>query len=532
MTISSTVVTAWEYTGDGATKPFPFTTKIFASSDLGVYLDGAVQASGYTITGVGEDAGGTVTFTTAPTDQAEVTLLLEVPDEQPSALPLGGRLPSTTIEQELDRRTLISRQAERKIIRSLRYPDTEQGAPTAVLPVKATRLGKLWKWGDTDGEPSVIELVDITPLEISSVGNGLEISGTTLQGQRSGTSLALGTDGFRVQRPVVQRTAEYTLDTAGADHDSGKVFECSGTWAFNLDDTTAMDKSSFPFTIVNTGTGVITLTRAGSDTINDSLTTLAIRPNDWVNVYSDKTNANWRVVSNQLIDADADSYWIVNGDDDVDLVVGGVIMMQATTTDLSLGNLASTKPVNLPYRLQRAGTDVVLAEALDETTITAVSPQTSYTVTWDNTNDYDKIEIEIDGLRPNTGDDTLRLRTSADGGSNYDSGASAYSWSFAGRSAGGAFGSSDNADSEIELSTVIESTDGAGASFKITIKAPGQLYNTSIRYDGFLLATGGNYDTLSGGGQRLSEAAVNGVELAFLTQSIDEAHIRVRGYRK
>lgn len=51
----------------------------FSEADLAVYLDGAKQASGYTITGEGETEGGSVIFDAAPALGVVVTLSRELP---------------------------------------------------------------------------------------------------------------------------------------------------------------------------------------------------------------------------------------------------------------------------------------------------------------------------------------------------------------------------------------------------------------------------------------------------------------------
>jgi len=67
MTIASEA-NRWAYTGDGANQDFQYTNKIFASTDLIVYVDGALQTevTHYTVSGVGNGGGGTVSFVAAP----------------------------------------------------------------------------------------------------------------------------------------------------------------------------------------------------------------------------------------------------------------------------------------------------------------------------------------------------------------------------------------------------------------------------------------------------------------------------------
>lgn len=83
MTISSTN-SRWAYTGDGIVVGFAYDNRIFADTDLEVYVDGALQTltTHYSVSGVGDTGGGTVTFVTAPPTPAvsgNVVIVRNVP---------------------------------------------------------------------------------------------------------------------------------------------------------------------------------------------------------------------------------------------------------------------------------------------------------------------------------------------------------------------------------------------------------------------------------------------------------------------
>ena len=61
-------------TGNGATTVFPYTFKIISQADIEVSVDGVVQAlnTHYTVSGAGDNAGGNVTFLSAPASGAIV----------------------------------------------------------------------------------------------------------------------------------------------------------------------------------------------------------------------------------------------------------------------------------------------------------------------------------------------------------------------------------------------------------------------------------------------------------------------------
>ena len=85
MTVSTTTIKN-SYSGNGSTTAFSYTFKVFASSELKVIVrtdstgSESVRAEGsgstnYAVSGVGDTAGGTVTFVTAPASGETVVIL-------------------------------------------------------------------------------------------------------------------------------------------------------------------------------------------------------------------------------------------------------------------------------------------------------------------------------------------------------------------------------------------------------------------------------------------------------------------------
>jgi len=63
-----------KYTANGATTVFAYPFKLQSSAQLGVLVNDVVQVSGFTISGIGADVGGNVTFSVAPVNGAIVYL--------------------------------------------------------------------------------------------------------------------------------------------------------------------------------------------------------------------------------------------------------------------------------------------------------------------------------------------------------------------------------------------------------------------------------------------------------------------------
>lgn len=135
--INAPIVNRWGYTGDGTTDAFPYGGKIFEAADLTVLVDDEEQETGFTITGIGEDGGGTVVFDTPPADEAPVLLVRSVALKQPAKLPTNGALPARTIENALDRMAIVVSQVEDRADRSIRLADADPADGFTPLPADA-----------------------------------------------------------------------------------------------------------------------------------------------------------------------------------------------------------------------------------------------------------------------------------------------------------------------------------------------------------------------------------------------------------
>jgi hypothetical protein len=156
MTISSQT-NRWAYNGDGATTVFAFTNKAFASSDVTVYVDGAfqVESTDYTVSGVGDESGGNVTFVSAPPSGTNnVVLIRDVPKTQDTDLPLGGQFPASTIEDALDKLTVLVQQNADRIARALVLADADPEA-IGTLPAKSDRASMFLGF-DAGGDPIAV----------------------------------------------------------------------------------------------------------------------------------------------------------------------------------------------------------------------------------------------------------------------------------------------------------------------------------------------------------------------------------------
>ena len=134
MTVSTTTIKN-SYSANGSTVAFSYTFKVFASTEVTVYI--RVDATGvetlraegtgstnYAVSGVGETGGGTVTFVTAPLEDTTVviirdTALTQLTDYQPA-----DPFPADSHEDALDKLTNISQELSEEMYRTLKVSKT------------------------------------------------------------------------------------------------------------------------------------------------------------------------------------------------------------------------------------------------------------------------------------------------------------------------------------------------------------------------------------------------------------------------
>lgn len=161
------VVPITRYVVNGTQTTFTYPFPIFASEDLKVYLDGALQASGYTVNGAGNTGGGSVTFDAAPAMDTILTLARELPIERVSDFLEGGDFSAQSINTELDYIIASLQQVSRENDLMLKYGDHETPGGV-VLPDRFTRKNKALGF-DGNGEPVAVSLAgsmaapDFTP---------------------------------------------------------------------------------------------------------------------------------------------------------------------------------------------------------------------------------------------------------------------------------------------------------------------------------------------------------------------------------
>lgn len=158
MTVSTTTIKN-SYTANGVTTVFPFTFRVLDAEHLSVVLTDEENASttqilntDYTVpaTAIGVNGGGSVTFTTAPTDGYTVTLIRVTPKTQGTDFQNQGAFYPESHEEAFDREMMVSQELGEQVGRSLRGSFLD--GPIDEMPPAADRANMYLAF-DADGNP-------------------------------------------------------------------------------------------------------------------------------------------------------------------------------------------------------------------------------------------------------------------------------------------------------------------------------------------------------------------------------------------
>ena len=160
-----------ETTANGTATEFEFDFVIFDPSDLKVYLDGALQLGGYTVTPTTSWPGtGKIVFGTAPAAATKVGRERDLAIERTTDFTDPGDFRASSINDQLDRIVAQQQDMELKRARSLRVPDGE--STPADLPSAASRAGKLLGFHSGTGAPSLYTVDDLGDVTINYYWQG------------------------------------------------------------------------------------------------------------------------------------------------------------------------------------------------------------------------------------------------------------------------------------------------------------------------------------------------------------------------
>jgi len=215
MTISTTTIKN-SYSGDGSTTAFTYTFKITDQDDIDVIIRSAngtettkTITTHYTVSGVGNAGGGTITFTSGniPTNTETVLLRRSTPQTQGVDLIENDPLNADTLEDALDKLTSISQELQEQLDRSLKVSRTATLTTAEITDDATARAGKLLGFS-----------ADGNSLDATIDGSGVETSATNAA--NSATAAANSASAAAASESAAQTAqaaAEAALDTFDDD---------------------------------------------------------------------------------------------------------------------------------------------------------------------------------------------------------------------------------------------------------------------------------------------------------------------------
>jgi hypothetical protein len=245
MTVSSTTARV-SYSGNGTTTVFPVPFYFLANSDLLVVLRSSagietqqVLSTNYTVTGAGVLSGGSVTMTVAPPSGTSLTILRNVALTQTTDFLPNDRLPAESLEQTVDKLTMIVQQLDDSSDRSIKFPITDSPSISAVLPSSSSRAGKFLKFSST-GSPTAeaVPTFAVSVTDFGATGDGTTDDTAAIQtAVNTAYMLFFPAGTYKVTSPITLRSnnhlfgegASSVISYTGTATSQGALYANSGS---------------------------------------------------------------------------------------------------------------------------------------------------------------------------------------------------------------------------------------------------------------------------------------------------------------
>ncbi len=143
-----------QYIADGVAKSFDYHYLLLQADDMAVYItppgkepsSADLQQGGYTVSPVGDEAGGQVTFDKAPTNQSIITLARAMPAELHTEFKNARNFSGEALDKALLRLLLLIQQNLTTVDkRALHYPQNAIISTSLQTTVPVLQSGEIWK---------------------------------------------------------------------------------------------------------------------------------------------------------------------------------------------------------------------------------------------------------------------------------------------------------------------------------------------------------------------------------------------------
>lgn len=160
------------YTGSAGVGPYSFTFEVLANTDILVYKNTTLLTltTNYTVT-INANGTGSVTLVVAATGADTITIVGDRAIQRATDFVTGGDLFANTLNDEFDSLVIFAQQVDEKADRGLKAPVTDPTDVNMVLPVKASRKGKVLAFDSTTGDPVAGPALDAVTTVIAQSAN-------------------------------------------------------------------------------------------------------------------------------------------------------------------------------------------------------------------------------------------------------------------------------------------------------------------------------------------------------------------------
>ena len=154
-----------EYTAAAGQTIFNFTFLIFEDTDLNVYVTPSGQdaedstdiVTGYTVAGLGNPSGGSITLSVGASIGDLVTIVSDIPENRTTDYQNSGDFLPDTVNDDFDKTVALIKQQDDSTSRTLSFQQSEQNAASLVLP--GPKAGYFLQWrGDLLGMQNVASI--------------------------------------------------------------------------------------------------------------------------------------------------------------------------------------------------------------------------------------------------------------------------------------------------------------------------------------------------------------------------------------
>lgn len=177
---------------NGVTTVFPYSFMIADEDDMRVVVDDVVQTSGYTVTGIGNPAGGDVIFSVAPANGLKVLRYLDPLLKRETDYQQFGDFLADTVNLDFDKIWLALQAINQNFKRSLKLP-VDTTTDQAITEDATSRIGKVVSF-DSSGNMVLLLPANLSAATFISTYMETLLAAIDAADARTVLELVIGTD--------------------------------------------------------------------------------------------------------------------------------------------------------------------------------------------------------------------------------------------------------------------------------------------------------------------------------------------------